>query len=472
MGFIKWLKGWWNGLFKSEAKNEFGVSGITSGRMQDAVQKWILIYRGDPGWTDEEAGIRTIKFAKVICGEVARLATLAIDVQFDGSRAEYMQGFWEKSVKRHLREWIEHGCAAGTVILKPNGKGIDFVLPDRFEIVGKDENGNISGIVFQDSYRDGDLFYTKLEYHRYETEDTYVVSNRAYVSGNEGEIGKPVDLKLTKWDNLQPDVSIAKKNGGAIDSMLFGLFRMPSSNDIDMNSPLGLSVFANAVEELRDLDVAYSRNAEEISDSRKLVLIDERLTMLPAKKDKLGNTTRQYVRLPHFVRNVMGESEKEFYQEINPQLNTDTRQQGINNLLSLIGCKCGFSNGYFVLDEKTGMVTATQVESDDRRTIQLIKDVRDALQQCLDEVFYAQSVFADLYGGTPSGEYEATYDFGDITYNHEEDKLRWWGYVTAGKVPFWTYLMKFEGYSEKEAKELSLAAQEEDKEEQGLFDEE
>ena len=118
------------------------------------------------------------------------------------------------------------------------------------------------------------------------------------------------------------------------------------------------------------------------------------------------------------------------------------------------------------------MVTATQVESDDRRTIQLIKDVRDALQQCLDAVFYAQSVFADLYGGTPSGEYEATYDFGDITYNHEEDKLRWWGYVTAGKVPFWTYLMKFEGYSEKEAKELSLAAQEEHKEEQGLFDEE
>ncbi|MCH5345331.1 MAG: hypothetical protein J1E64_14990 [Acetatifactor sp.] len=36
----------------------------------------------------------------------------------------------------------------------------------------------------------------------------------------------------------------------------------------------------------------------------------------------------------------------------------------------------------------------------------------------------------------PVGTYEVTYDFGDITYNLDEDRARWYGYVTAGKIPF------------------------------------
>ena len=50
-----------------------------------------------------------------------------------------------------------------------------------------------------------------------------------------------------------------------------------------------------------------------------------------------------------------------------------------------------------MLDEKTGMVTATQVEADDRRTIQLIKDVRDTLESCLDGAIYALNVYAVSY---------------------------------------------------------------------------
>ena len=130
----------------------------------------------------------------------------------------------------------------------------------------------------------------------------------------------------------------------------------------------------------------------------------------------------------------------------------------MNALLNQIGYKIGFSNGYFVFNEKTGMVTATQVEADDRRTIQLIKDVRDKLEDCLNGTIYALNVFADLYGLTPVGAYEVTYDFGDITYNREEDRLRWWQYVVQGKVPAWLYFQKFEGMSEEEAKAMTAEA--------------
>lgn len=174
--------------------------------------------------------------------------------------------------------------------------------------------------------------------------------------------------------------------------------------------------------------------------------------------------------LPHYVKNVYGNDQKEFYQEINPRLNTDARLTGINALLSQLGYKCGFSNGYFVFNEKTGMVTATQVEADDRRTIQLVKDVRDKLQYCMDGAIYALSVYADLYGLAPVGTYKVTYDFGDITYNYQEDKATWWNYVVQRKVPAWKYFVKFEGMTESEAKAMVKEAEPDEK--TGLFEEE
>lgn len=468
-------------MFKQEIADEFKVSGIESKEMSKAIELWLKIYQGNAPWVNPNANIDTIKFAKFICSEIARLVALDIDVSFDGKRKEYMQQFFDDAIKSRLREWIEYGCATGTVIIKPNAEGVDIVTPDRFEIVSTDGNGKITGIVFQDNYEEGKEFYTKLEYHKiwdmdvrmsedaeYVRTTYYTIKNKAFKSKDEKEIGKPIDLSATRWAYLQPEVNFAKKNGTDFKGMLFGLLKMPIANEIDFDSPLGVAVFANAIKELKDLDVAYCRNTEEIYDSAKVVLVDDRLTQLPMTKNQRGELVRHQVEMPRYVKNVMSDDADSFYQEIVPSLNTQTRQEGINSLLSLIGTKCGFSNGYFVLDQKTGMVTATQVESDDRRTIQLIKDIRDALEHCLDDVFYAQAMFADLNNLAPIGDYEANYNFGDITYSYEEDKQTWWKYVQANVVPKWLYFVKFEGMSEEEAKAMVDEAQ---PKETGLFDE-
>ena len=98
----------------------------------------------------------------------------------------------------------------------------------------------------------------------------------------------------------------------------------------------------------------------EIYDSEKIILADDRL-MFDSGKNLNGRVAD--VKMPHYVKNVFGNSPEEFYQEINPQLNTDTRLSGINALLSQIGYKCGFSNGYFVFNESSGIQTATGVEA-------------------------------------------------------------------------------------------------------------
>ena len=100
---------------------------------------------------------------------------------------------------------------------------------------------------------------------------------------------------------------------------------------------------------------------------------------------------------------------------------TEQRIKDINSNLAMISTKCGFSQGMFQLDEKTGMMTATQVEADDQETIRTVKNIRDALKKCMDDLLYALNAMADLYSLAPAGPYEVDYSFGDITYSYQED---------------------------------------------------
>lgn len=447
-------------VFKKIAKDEFKINSIISSEMESKIDLYAKIYGGNPPWLDDEDGIKTINFAKAICSETARLAMLGTKITIDGStRAEWLQkqidGIYFK-----LRDWVEYGCAYGTVVLKPNGTSVDLVLPGNF-IVTDQSNGKVTGIIFvnRETSGDGKKYYTRLEYHRFLEDGLYAISNKCYVADTESEHGKSIAIEKTPWNGLLEEALIQN-----VEEPMYGVLKMPHANNVDIDSPLSLAIFSDAIEELKDLDVAYSRNSEEINDSSRTVLLDSD-RLLPSAGNKVKNTlsgferAKEDMKLPKYVRAVNGTTADEIYHEINPNLNTDTRLTGINALLSQIGYKIGYSNGYFVFNEKTGMATATQVESDDRRTINFIKDVRDKLEACLNELMYALNAFADLYDLAPVGDYEAVYDFGDITYNREEDRKRWWGYVTQNKVPAWMYFMKFEGMSEEEAKKLVAEAQ-------------
>ncbi len=430
----------------SRAEELFGVKDL-GGRAAGFAARCAGVYAGRPEWLDPGEGIGTVNFAKSVCEELARLATLAVKITVSGGeRARWLQ----KQVDRvyfRLRQWTELGCAWGTVILKPNGEDVDLVTPDRF-LITQVRGGTITGGVFQSGQYDeqGKRYFTRLEYHRFLPDGRYAISNRCLAGGSPLDRGESVAMEATPWAHLQGEVTVQ-----GLERPLFSVLRMPGANHADPASPLGPPVFAGALRELQDLDTAYSRNTEEVFDSRRVSLVDDRLTEQAGTPVGRGGA----VKLPRFVRRVFGMGPQEYYQAIDPALHTAERLAGINALLSQIGFKCGFSNGYFVFNERSGVMTATQVEADDRRTVQLVKDARDRLEDALDGLIYAMDKMADAMDLAPAGAYETVYDFGDVTYNREEDRARWYGYVADGRLPFWYYLIKFEGYSREEAMRLA-----------------
>ena len=447
---------------------EFGVDLIMSDEMNNALQRWDSISTGLPSWLNADDDIETINMAKHIADTRAKLTALELGITVSGSpRADYLQNIVKDLLKR-LPDKLADADRLGGMIVKWNGVSWDFVLPGDFGITEKDNNGEITGAIFASHTTQGKSHYTRLEYHRFDGvgadgKKIYRVTNKAFRnqinSKNTYMLGSPVPLtSVAAWADMQPEVYIAN-----LEHPLFAYYRVPGANTVDPTSPLGLSVFANAITELKAIDVGISRMNAETNDSKHITFVGQQV---------IRGATNQGIQLPRFVQGLgmgLNDSETSSIHEHVPTLQTDARIRGINFNLSMAGVKCGFSEGVFVLDGQTGMITATQVESDDRDTIQTIKADRDALQDALEQAIYGANELISLYDLSPLGEYEINFSFGDITYNYEEDKNAWRAYALQGWIPPWLYFVKFEGMSEEEAKALTTEAAAANME-VGLFD--
>lgn len=456
MGVFSRLAGRIRNMFfhdnSSEISKAFGVELITSKAMKDSIELWNNISTGKPKWLDAEDGIETINMAQHIADYRARLTTLDIGLAIDGSaRAEYMQTIAD-DLLRKIPEKTADADRLGGLMFRWNGVNWDFMLPGEFGITEKNSNGDIVGAIFAQHITQGKYHYTRLEYHRFEGE-YYVVTNKAFrnvaLPSGSYRLGSPCPLATVRaWQNLTDEVKLVN-----IEKPLFAFYRVPGANTIDPTSPLGTSVFANALMELKSIDIGVSRKNQEVEDSKHITFVGQAA---------IQGAENKGITLPRYVKGLgigLDDGGSNSIHEHTTTLLTDNRIKDINFNLSMAGVKCGFSEGVFVLDGQTGMITATQVEADDRDTIQTIKDDRDALKEAIEQALYGVDVMCTLYNLAPIGVYEPHFNFGDITYNYEEDRGRWYQYAMQGKIPFYVYLVKFEGLSEDVAKALIAEAQ-------------
>ncbi len=446
-----------------DVEDAFGVQCIKSSEMDDALKLWDAISTGKPPWKKMDDDIKSINMADFVANTRAKLTTLDIGIAISGSaRADYLQGLANDLLVR-LPDKLADADRLGGILFKYNGQTWDFLLPDEFGITHVDDNGAITGAIF--AIQSSDMQCTRLEWHRFEG-DTYVVTNKAFrnrmrPSGKEIVLGDPVPLSVVEeWKGMQDEVNIAN-----LEAPLWGFYRVPGSNIIDSSSPLGMPVYGRAIEELRAVDIAISRKDAEIEDSKHVTFVGQTV---------IKNAMVNGITLPRWVEGLgvgINDGDTTAIHEHTPTILTDQRVRDINFNLSMLSVKCGFSEGVFVLDGQSGMITATQVEADDRDTVQTIKADRDALQAAIDQALKGADALASLLKLAPMGGYEVAYSFGDITYNYEEDKATWRSYAQNGWIPKWYYLVKFEKMSEEEAKQITQEAEKANMA-KGLFGEE
>lgn len=489
MNIFARVKEFFMNLFKTSAEKEFNVDIISSDLMEMAQLEWQNIIKGRPYWMSKN--VRTINFAKFLCYYTSKKTCLDLNVTISGSdRADYINQCVKAMIQKSIRDKVEDACGAGGIILKPNGTynpagAIDYVMPGSFAVTEKNSNGDILGVIFIDRQIKGDDYYTRLEYQHFTSSisddgegsgRTYTIENKAFKSKGSDSLGRSTKLTdVPEWKDIPESISISN-----VEKPLFGYFKMPYNNTIDYASPEGVAVFANCIEELRNLDVAWSRKDDEVDDSQHITFIDENALM---KRDK-NTGDKERVELPRFVKGLKrGVDAQNTIDEHVPTLLTEQRVADINSILSMISTKAGFSQGQFVLDRKTGVATATEIESDDSETVETINDIRASLKSAIKDLIYALDKYCDVFFNMQSGYVNALDDdvadedvfyFKDLLASFEQDRTRAYQLMMNGVYSKRKYLKEYEGFNDKEIDEMFAERDEENtsQKEKGLFGEE
>ena len=247
----------------------------------------------------------------------------------------------------------------------------------------------------------------------------------------------------------------------------FQIIKPNIANNVDINSPMGISVYANALDVLQGVDLAYDGFCEEMRLGQAKIFMNKKLTQY----DENGH---------HLVFDI---NEKGFYylgdgdgvdkQPVtfyNPPLRTDSYFNGINNALNLLSSKVGFGENHYRFD-KGGVTTATQVISENSEMFRVLKKheilLNDVIIDVCRALMYIHNEFTDKeFKFDLEANIEVKFD-DSIIEDKETMKMTDRQDVNMGVMSKVEYRMKWYNEDEETAKQ-KLAEIEEENNKQAL----
>lgn len=451
--FISWVKGV---IFKlvhiAAAKSALKVDVAISSDMQTAIDLWTDMFRDNASWLDTNT--QSLGLPAAIAGEIARLATTEMESTIEGSpRADFLNAEYQQ-VLDSMRVNVEIAAACGGVAFKPyldDGHiAIDVVPAWRFLPTAFNSRGEVTGAVFVEQVTKGKTYYTRMEAHRL-TNAGYTIQNLAYSSQTESSIGTPVELTaVDEWAMLEPETTISYKGGKTLEGVLFAYFKMPFANNIDTNSPIGVSVYSRATGLIEQADKQYSRILWEYEGSELAIdasdgalqvsNLDGELTKVPARRKRL-------FRELGLDQGTSGD----LYKVFSPTIRDTSLFNGLDKILKRIEFNCYLSYGT-LSDPQQVEKTAEEIKTSKQRSFSAVSGIQTSLKTALEHLVWVMDVYATMYKLAPRGAYELSVTWGDgIMENADVEFARRKMLVDSGLLKPEKLLAWYFGISEEEA---------------------
>ena len=401
------------------------------------------MYKNEPPW--KEKNIKLCGLPAAIAGEFARLVTLELKTEVTGNdfiNEEY------QAVISDIRKYTEYACAKGGLAMKPYASEghieVDMVQADRFFPTKFNSRGEVTAAVFAESLTVGKKVYTRLEYHQHEG-TMYHINNTAFVKqdlDNVEVLGKEVPLTaVPEWANLQEEVTL--KN---VKMPLFAYFKIPNANNVDDTSPLGVSVYSRAINDIKEADNQWTRLLWEFEGSE--LAIDADITLF--KKDDKGNYEFPKGK-DRLFRMMDLDDNAEKYKVFAPAIRDENLINGFNAILRRIEFNVGLAYGT-LSDPNTVDKTAEEIKASKQRSYSTVSDIQKSLQTALEQLVYAMDVMAQLSGLSGRKKYEMSFDWDDsIVIDKEQELASMQQDAVAGFIRKELYVAAKYGVSEEEA---------------------
>ena len=342
------------------------------------------------------------------------------------------------------------GLGNGALIeYKDNGvTTIDYVTGD-LVVPYKYTNSYVYGLITVSRYseiedaetnKEKTFYYTHITYHEHEN-GKYKRKHELYKSENDNELGNEIN-----FNEIYPDIE--KEDEIETDVPYFQVLKPNLANNLDMSSPLGISIFANSIDRFKAIDLKYDSFSREFVLGKKRILVDN--TTLKAKAIPNENGKIDYVQ--QFDANdevyvAVEGMEKQPAKEIDFTLRTKDHIDAINAELNWLSSNVGLGENYYKFDG-VSVKTATEVISENSkafrtRTRHLI-NVNDVVYDLVRAICHIEGIDASDIVITP--------DDSIITDKNAEKTLALME-VQQGLKSKKSYLIKFEGMTEQQAQE-------------------
>lgn len=426
-------------------KDVFELDGVPAFRefYQLSIFTWLAVYKGfyAPWHTVKAQTIKdpkgktrtlaTMNAGKMACSQMARYTwneRCKITISTEGWKSddpdplnEFLQHvlkenrFWtafgdllEKSYAiggGALKEWVEipkdeHGNDLGEGKIR-----LSYHMASQFVPTAWNNAQVTEGIFLNREARDG-FYYTTVEWHHWDGV-TYRVTNEVYRMPIKG-IVEPQNI-LGWWfplDKIYPLLSPSTEIGD-VHHTFFQYIKPFGANYIDDNSPLGMSIFATAMNTLHSLDIIFDSLQREFVLGKKRIIAPARaMRKVPAING--GNVPQSYFDADDEVYEALAFDDIDSLKihDNSVDLRVEQHISGITGELSILCSQIGFNPGTLSFDSQglRAVRTATEVISENSKTYSTIQAHENILRDSLMQMVHAVLELAVKYDLTWQGQ--------------------------------------------------------------------
>lgn len=305
-----------------------------------------------------------------------------------------------------LKVWFEpRRTADGNAIPGEGEMRIGYAMADQFVPTAWDNARVTEGVFISRVAKDG-YYYTRLEWHKWSGE-TYVITNELYRAamekGDRPDTTQDILGVRVPLSDVYPLIAEETTFKG-LEQSLFTYYRTPIANNLDDNSPLGVSLYANALDTLRSIDTVYDSLLREFRLGKKRIIVPANAVRTVV--DPVSGKPVRYFDANCEAYEALNTDTPDALkvQDSSVELRVDEHVAALNAFLNILCLQTGLSLNTFSFSTGGGMKTATQVISEDSKTYKTAKTVRDQIRPAIEAVVNGIITVAKLYDVTWKGQ--------------------------------------------------------------------
>lgn len=381
----------------------------------------------------------SLGMAKKVCEDWANLLMnekVKITLEGDAEQEFIDEVFAANDFEVSMNELQERGAAAGTYAVVPrltkatmNGRGeledggeieMDYITAEHIFPLSW-TGRKITECAFATVLNSDGKKYLYIQLHVLKN-GNYEIQNRIYEETDGGGLTE-VSFSAVKGMEAVPDKAIRTHS----DKPQFVIGRYNIVNNVADNNPMGIAVYANAIDTIKGVDVAYDSYINEFVLGKKRVMVKPSATKTLDGELVFDPSDVTFYVLPEDV------NDGAIIQPIDMALRTAEHTQGLQDQLNMLSSKVGFGEKHYKFDGAS-VATATQIVSENSEMFRTIKKHEIILENVLIDLCRILLRMGNAYMGKSLDEdVEISIDFDDsVIEDKAADQARIYQMLAAG----------------------------------------